>query len=362
MEKVEEDMLTNFKSEMILLLKNKLNFFLNSRAKEINMSIFSFEKDTYDESLYLKLKIKNHKCDLIRWTDDYHSFDDTIKRMESAGYSSQDIDIINVVLSRFGYIFRVETKKKTNRDLKLFFFILQMNKISNSDEFTDEIKTELLQSFLCELFLHYETFSRFKYIKNKIFFLSDNLGYIDFLDAINEIHDRKEDIYHGIYIKLFHTEILKYISFGDSDLYKELEISFNDRLIEHLNPVRFINLTKKNESGFFSILNDITEPLQSTQELFISNLILINYTFFILKKNVPNIIELRKYINNDEYFIFIFILKLIINRTIMLPKSKLINIGLSDCLAKINDSECEHLSNVLTELIYDPPQFDKSES
>lgn len=44
-----------------------------------------------------------------------------------------------------------------------------MNKISNSDEFTDEIKTELLQSFLCELFLHYETFSRFKYIKNKIF-------------------------------------------------------------------------------------------------------------------------------------------------------------------------------------------------
>ncbi|HGW8392198.1 TPA: hypothetical protein ACNRO0_004376, partial [Providencia stuartii] len=210
------------------------------------------------------------------------------------------------------------------------FFILQMNKISNSDEFTDEIKTELLQSFLCELFLHYETFSRFKYIKNKIFFLSDNLGYIDFLDAINEIHDRKEGIYHGIYIKLFHTEILKYISFGDSDLYKELEISFNDRLIEYLNPVRFVNLTKKNESGFFSILNDITEPLQSTQELFISNLILINYTFFILKKNAPNIIELRKYINNDEYFIFI--LKLIINRTIMLPKSKLINIGLSDCL------------------------------
>lgn len=46
----------------------------------------------------------------------------------------------------------------------------------------------------------------------------------------------------------------------------------------------------------------------------------------------------------------------------MLPKSKLINIGLSDGLAKINDSEYEHLSNVLTELIYDPPQFDKSES
>ena len=352
MAKMEDCMLINFNNEMMFLLKYKLSFFLNSRPKKLDMTFFSFKKDINDKALYLKLRTKNNEYDLIRWTDNYPSIDETMKRMESRGYSVQDLDTIKVVLSRIGYIFRIETEKKTNRDLKLFFFILQMNRANHNNKFTDEIKTELLQSFLCELFLHYETFSRFKYVNNEILFLSDHLGYINFIDMVNEIHNKNSKSPDELHIKLFHIEFLKYISSNHINIYKELNISFDDDLIEYLNPDRFIDLIVRDEEKFFRMLSNMTNPMQSTQELFISNLIFINYTFFILKHNVSNVLNLKKYIDNECYFTYL--LKLIINRTIMLHKSKFISIGLSEYLSIINNTESEQIDNVLTELIYEP--------
>ena len=168
------------------LYKYKLRCFLNTRNKSKSWAWCSYKK--WDIGVYnLNLTHGKTKIDLIRWFDSISDVEKRKKEVSNAGYTLNDFECLKILLSRFGYIFRID-ENLSDKDYRLFFFILQLINVKNSKVSTlDKSKymNLLLKELLYELFMSYEEFSRFSVGDDGVMFEAENLGFVylhDFID------------------------------------------------------------------------------------------------------------------------------------------------------------------------------------
>lgn len=334
----------SFEYNIFDLFKYKLSFFLNSRSKKKRwkgISYVKWEAGVFD----LNLVVGNSKVNLINWYDHFPNYNSIRVDIVNRYFTDNDFECIKILLSRIGYLFRVNDAC-SDKDYRLFFFITQLANIKNisSNVSKNELMTSLCQQLLCELFMSHEDFSRFKIIDNSFLFHTEKYGYVAVNDIINifflsnesECGNKLGDFYLSVIDFLFARDKVKY------------HYDFNDINEEFIYPDFFVN-KEKNEKikvKLSKLIGDILNPLQSTHEVFVSNILLMNIIFYILKDNPGYLMNI--YLDLDDDSLFFYFLEAVIKRRLIIGKEHFSGLNFESYLQRIKLNETQFY-NILTE-------------
>ncbi|ERK07872.1 hypothetical protein L580_1936 [Serratia fonticola AU-P3(3)] len=331
--------------ELFDLFGYKLRCFLNTRNKTRRWKGFSYLK-WGDDFLNLNLTINKRKLNIIRWFDDLPDIEERKFVMLRNKFTENDYDCIKVVLSRFGLLFRINNKR-SDKDYRLFFFVLQLINMKNNKSIglkRNELMTSLCQQFLCELFMPYEDFSRFSVDNDSVLFETENIGSVNLVDIINILFLEKQTD-NSCAFGMFYASLLDYLFVSDN---KKYHLNFDDRNEKFIYPDLFISHLndddKKNK--LFIIINDILNFSQSSNEIFISNMLLMNFIFYFLKSDSKNMLQIKKCLNDD---VFLRFFEAVIKRRLIIGKNHFTDLGLDDYLLKIQLNET-HFYDILHEM------------
>ncbi|WP_154666872.1 hypothetical protein [Chania multitudinisentens] len=331
-------------SDLFDLFNYKLSCFLNTRNKTRRWKGYSYIK--WEEGVFdLNLVVNKLKLDPIRWFDHLPDIEERKKVMLESKFTDNDFECIKTVLSRFGYLFKIQ-KKQSDKDYHLFFFVMQLINMKNNKsvgERRNEFMTSLCQQLLCELFLCYEDFSRFSVDDDGVLFETENIGFVNLVDILNLLFlEKKTD--GSCAFGTFYTSLLVFLFASDN---KKYHLNFDDKnekfiypevFMEHLN-----DEAKKNK--LFSLINDVFNLSQSSNEIFISNMLLMNYIFYFLKCEPKNILQIKHCLNDDVFLRFI---EAVIKRRLIIGRHHFNDLGLDGYLLKIQLNETQFY-NILHE-------------
>lgn len=333
-----------FEYNIFDLFKYKLSCFLNSRSKIKRwkgISYVKWEAGVFD----LNVVVGRGKINLITWYDHLPNYDRVRNNIVSRYFTDNDFECIKILLSRIGYLFRVNDIC-SDKDYRLFFFITQLANIKNisSNVSKNELMTSLCQQLLCELFMSYEDFSRFKISDNNFLFHTEKCGYVNVIDVINILFlsDKSES---GNKLGGFYLSVIDFLFVRDKVKY---HYDFNDTNEKFIYPDFFIS-KEKNEKikiKLSKLIGDILNPLQSTNEVFVSNILLMNIIFYILKDNPGYLMDI--YIDLDDDFLFFCFLEAVIKRRLIIGKEHFSGLNFENYLQRIKLNETQFY-NILTE-------------
>lgn len=327
------------------LFHYKLCCFLNTRNKARRWKGFSYIK-WEEDVLNLNVVVNKRKLDLVRWYDNLSDIEERRAVILNNKLTDNDFECIKTVLSRFGYLFKIQ-KKQSDKDYRLFFFVIQLINIKNNKSIGDrrnEFMTSLCQQLLCELFLCYEDFSRFSVDDGGVLFETENIGFVNLVDLLNLLLlDKKTDDSCGLGI--FYISLIRFLFVSDNEKYnlnfddKNEKFIYPDFFIRHLN-----DETKKRK--LFNLIPDMLDLSQSSNEIFISNMLLMSYIFHFLKCEPRNILQIKQCLNDDAVFLRFF--EAVIKRRLIIGKNHFTGLGLDDYLLKIQLNETQFY-NILHE-------------
>lgn len=267
--------------------------------------------------------------------------------MLAKGWSEQDCYIIKLVLSRFGYLFDIDNRQRTNKDYFIFFYVIQLITLKNSPmEDNDKVKNHMLRFLLFELSMEYDAYSRFYIQNDKLLYSSDHTGDIDFLEVIATVYDvlevekRKEKTLL-LTMKSYHERVVHFLVTPDNEDYR---IDFDDYHINFIYPNFFMKMLANDKRNVFNAIIDAVDVHQSNYNLFVSNMILMNYSFYILKNDPRNILKLKKHINDDA--LFFKVISALINRRMCIEKEDFEGLDLGIDLDAIEE-EVSSLYNII---------------
>ncbi|MBU9979211.1 hypothetical protein KTP48_10695 [Proteus mirabilis] len=334
------------KNILFELFNYKLCCFLNTRNKARRWKYFSYvkwEEDVFD----LNLRIEKTKLDLIHWFDNLSDFEERKTVILKSKFTYNDIECIKILLSRFGYMFRIN-KICSDKDYRLFYFVLQLINVKNDNigEERNDLMTSLCQQFLCELFMSYEDFSRFIVNEQGIFFETENIGHVNLISIINLLFfDNGTESSHAL--GQFYLSLIDFLFVRDGRRY-QYYLCFNDKNEKFIHSNIFIDYLndKEKQRKLFSLIEDILNPLQSSSEIFVSNMLIMNYIFYFFKDEPSGLLKIKAYLDNDEMFFHFF--EAIIKRRLIIGKQHFYNLGLENYLIRIKLNET-HFYNILSE-------------
>ncbi|NBJ33120.1 hypothetical protein GE191_05455 [Serratia fonticola] len=332
-------------SNLFDLFNYKLSCFLNTRNKARRWKDFSYVK-WEEDVLDLNVVVNKRKLDLIRWYDNLSDIEERRVAILKSKFTDNDFECIKTVLSRFGYLFKIQ-KKQSDKDYRLFFFVIQLINMKNNKSIGDrrsEYMTSLCQQLLCELFLCYEDFSRFSIDDDGVLFETENIGSVNLFDIINILFlNKKTD--DSCELGAFYISLIRFLFISDNGKY---HLNFDDKNEKFIYPDFFIHHLndETNKSKLFNLIPDMLDLSQSSNEIFISNMLLMSYIFYFLKCEQRNILQIKKYLNDDDVFLRFF--EAIIKRRLIIGKEHFTDLGLDDYLSKIQLNET-HFYNILNE-------------
>ncbi|MBC3349819.1 hypothetical protein HU811_24480 [Pseudomonas sp. SWRI196] len=321
------------------LLSCKLEHFLNARPYPKTLGAVFYEED---EPSLLRVVARKHNgspFSVSRWHDLF-SVSALEKSMSKNGFTEPDCYALLLVLSRFGYLLEIDNRQRSNKDYFIFFYLIQLISLKNSPLDADtQLRNHMLRFLLFELSIDDEAYRRFSIKGNRLMMATDALGPVDLLDVIDLVYNviksdsRKE---HALLstLKSYQASVVKLLVEPDSTGYR---FKLNDRFSEFMYPDVFLNTYEHDKKQIFSALADTINPFQSTENLFVSNIILMNYSFYILNNKPREILKLKKYINDEA--LFGKLLEAIITRRMVVSKALFDNLPTGQDLSLIKDEQ-----------------------
>ncbi|WP_197254712.1 hypothetical protein [Paenibacillus dendritiformis] len=264
----------------------RLENFLNARACRKRFGNVFYAEDEPSLFLVASNKTNGKPVSFTRWHDLF-SISRWEQRMLARGWSEQDCYIIKLALSRFGHLFDIDNRQRTNKDYFVFFYVIQLITLKNSPMVdNDKVKNHMLCFLLFELSMEYDAYSRFYIQNNKLLYSSDHRGEVDFLEVIATVYDvlevekRKEKALLFT-MKNFHESVVHFLVTPDSEEYR---IDFDDWNIDFIYPDFFMKMLAQDSRKVFNAMIDAVDVRQSNYNLFVSNMILMNYSFLYIKE------------------------------------------------------------------------------
>lgn len=327
------------------LFKYKLDCFLNTRNKKKSWKNFSYGK-WGEGDFFLSLIVGDQKIDLIRWFDSLPDIEEKKVFLFKSGYTDNDFECVKTFLSRFGYLFRVD-RKCSDKDYRLLFFVIQLVNLKNAkslDVVHTGLMTSLCQQMLFELFMAYEDFSRFSVGDDGVVFETENIGPVNLLDMLGMFFLHKKTEASSGLLALY-SAMIKFLFLKENKNYK---LNFNDKNEIFIYPETFIKCagSPADKIKLFNKIKDILNPLQSTNEIFISNILLMNYIFYILKDGAQRLFEIKDFLKSEN--VFMSFLEAIIKRRLIVGKQHFEGLGLDDYLSRIKLNNTQFY-NILSE-------------
>ncbi|WP_260963337.1 hypothetical protein [Pseudomonas citri] len=321
------------------LLSYKLEHFLNARPYPKALGAVFYKED---EPSLLRVVAKKHNgspFSVSRWHDLF-SVGTFEKAMAKSGFTEGDCYALLLVLSRFGYLLEIDNRQRTNKDYFIFFYLIQLISLKNSALDADaQLRNYVLRFLLFELSIDDEVYRRFSVEGHRLMMTTDALGPVAFLDVIDRAYkaikadDRKE---HELLrtLKHYQMDVINLLTTPDSARHRFV---VNDRFSELMYPDVFLHAYENDRKRVFIALVDTTNPFQSTENLFVSNIILMNYSFHVLNDKPREILKLKKYVNDPA--LFGRLLEAIITRRMSVNKALFENLPTGQDLSLIKDDE-----------------------
>lgn len=321
------------------LLSYKLENFLNVRPYPKALGAVFYKED---EPSLLNVVAKKHNgapFSVSRWRDLF-STSAFEKAMLKNGFTEPDCYALLLVLSRFGYLLEIDNRQRTNKEYFIFFYLIQLISLKNSTLDADSrLRNYMLRFLLFELSIDDEAYRRFSIEGNQLMMATDGLGSVAFLDVIDLVYkaikadSRKE---HQLLstLKTFQTSTVRLLSEPDDTHYR---CAINDRHSELMYPDVFLPTYAQDRQKIFDALIDAVNPLQSTANLFVSNMVVMNYAFHVLKDKPHEILKLKKHVRDEA--LFGQLLEVIIMRRMAVNKALFEKIPTGHDLSLIKDEQ-----------------------
>lgn len=329
------------RSEMDLfeLLSYKLEHFLNIRARPRQLGAVFHAEGEPGLRCVVARKRNGAIFSVSRWHDLF-SVSAFRKSMSKRGFTEDDCYAVLLVLSRFGYLLEIDNRQRTNKDYFVFFYLIQLISLKNGTLDADaRIRNHMLRFLLFELSIDDQAYRRFGIEDGQMLMATDALGPLAFLDIIDLVYtaigaeSRKE---HALLrtLKAYQAGIVKLLVEPDDVRYR---LRLNDRLGEFMYPDVFLQTYAQDRTRIFDALVDTVDPLQSTENLFVSNLILMNYSFHVLKENPRDLLALERHV--DDASLFGRLLEALIHRRMAVSKALLQTVPLDHDVSSIKDNQ-----------------------
>ncbi|WP_445373794.1 hypothetical protein ACSLVK_14940 [Photorhabdus tasmaniensis] len=318
----------------------KLENFLNVRSckKEFdNLFYIEEEKDLF---LIGAKKSNGYAVTFTRWHD-LVSLKKLKKKLFEKGFNEEDCESIVLILSRLPYLFQINNRERMNQDIFIFYYVLQLACCKDDDEFNidDKIKNFMFRFLLFELSMDYESYTRFKIEDDDILFYPHDGKKIKLSSIINFMYDtlqeeKNKELDLLFLIKDFQLDVIEFLTKP-----RRIEdiIKLNDYNLYLIEPSVFMRTYKYSYKKIVSALVDATNKWQSTNNLFISNMIIMNYSYYILKNNSRGIMKLKRFIKDDK--LFSDILTVIVKRNFHIKEEFLFNPELQKYIKKKTKKE-----------------------
>jgi len=324
--------------DLFNLLSYKLENFLNIRPCPTEFGDVFYQEDEPSLLSVAARKLNGTTLYVSRWHDLF-SISTFEKAMSKLGFTEPDCYALLSVLSRFGYLLEIDNRQRTNKDYFIFFYIIQLITLKNNQiDANEQFKNHILKSLLFELSIEDEIYKRFSIKNNKLILNADILGPTPLLDVIDLIYqaikadDRKENVIFSV-LKDYQKSIITLLTKPNDTNYR---FRFNDCHSEFMYPDVFLHAYANDRQTLFDAIVDTVNPLQSTHNLFVSNIILMNYAFYIIKNKPQEILRLKKHTRDKA--VFEKVVQAIISRRMSVKKECFRNILTDHDLSSINDS------------------------
>ncbi|MDX7640700.1 hypothetical protein SJ741_18560 [Citrobacter portucalensis] len=171
-------------------------------------------------------------------------------------------------------------------------------------------------------------------MNGKLFYKTELMGDVDLYGLIESFYNNlsvKKNKVAADNIKRIHLSTIEFFTVKNNALYDFVLNDYNKNLI---NPDLFLRMYKEKPKIIFNALRDCFDKYQSNENLIVSNFILMNYSYYILRHNPRVILKLKKYIKNDD--IFSNILSAIIYRYQGVNKDDFIALGYAKYIKEVN--------------------------
>lgn len=321
------------------LLSYKLENFLNVRPYPNALGAVFYKE--YEPSLLTVVARKHDGApfSVSRWHDLF-STSAFEKAVLKNGFTESDCYALLLVLSRFGYLLEIDNRQRTNKEYFIFFYLIQLISLKNSALDADaRLRNYMFRFLLFELSIDDEAYRRFSIEGNQLKMATDGLGSVIFLDVIDLVYkaikadSRKE---HELLntLKTFQTSTVRLLTEPDDTRYR---FAINDRNSELMYPDVFLPTYAQDRQKIFDALIDAVNPLQSTANLFVSNMVVMNFAFHILKEKPREILKLKKHVRDEA--LFGQLLEVIIMRRMAVNKAMFEKIPTGHDLSLIGDEQ-----------------------
>ncbi|QXI28451.1 hypothetical protein [Pseudomonas vanderleydeniana] len=321
------------------LLSCKLEHFLNARPLPREPgAVFYLEEEPALLSVVARKRNGKPLC-ASRWQDLF-SLGTFQKAMSKRGFTEPDCYALLLVLSRFGYLLEIDNRQRTNREYFIFFYLIQLIGLKNSPFDADaKTRNHMLRFLLFELSIDDEAYRRFSIQDDRWVMTTDALGTVPFLEVIEQVYQalkaqsRKESELLGT-LKDYQASIVELLATPEGTAHR---FALNDRYSELVYPDVFLATYAQDRTRVLEALADTINPLQSTENLFVSNLILMNYSFHILKSRPRELLKLRKHVADEA--LFGKLLEAIITRRMSIDKALLEKLPLGESLSLVKHND-----------------------
>ncbi len=316
----------------------KLENFLNARPQPRTFGGLFYREDEPSLCVLSARKRRGAALALVRWGDLF-SAERLVRRMACTGLSAHDCYTVTVFLARLGYLFQIDRRARLNKDYFIFFYVIQLIALKNNPVAgNDAVKNHALRFLLFELCMEYDEYMKIRIENDRLVLRTEAGGCVDFLAIIAqmygclEIEKRAE---HALLdtIRQFHGDAVRFLAVPDGAAYP---LPFNDRALDLLAPHVFLETAAARPARIFDAVIEAVAPDQSTNNRFVSAMILMNYAFYCLKETPKAILKLKRYANDER--VFTAVLAALIHRGLAVNRPALAALGLESYLAGIADS------------------------
>lgn len=319
------------------LLSYKLAHFLNVRPRPRTLGAVFYEED--EPALHsAAIRMRDGTALFVsRWQDLFceRAF---AAAMSRRGFSEDDRYAVLLVLSRFGYLLQIDNRQRTNKDYFVFFYLLQLIGLKNGALDADaRIRNHMLRFLLFELSIDDAAYRRFGIEGGRMVMATDALGTLPVLDVIEQVYaaigaERSQEHAALRVLRACQTGIVRLLAESDGVRHR---FALDDRLGELVYPDVFLPAYVQDRTRIFDALADTLHPLQSTENLFVSNMILMNYSFYVLKDRPGEICELQRHF--DDPPLFARLLEALLRRRMAVDKALFATLPLGLDLGAIRD-------------------------
>lgn len=313
----------------------KLKSFFNSRALSINEEKFIFIDSGKNKEKVLSLHIKNNDfLFLSEWCDlfDFEKIYNLLSSRTKSNYF-----YFFPFLKIFFSLFMINTTEcYRNKNLFVSYFINQLKNGLDFKDNPDDCKSELFNYLMYEIGIGSRYDKYFQVINNKLFFNIKNSSYVEVKKLINLIHSfakRTARNSNRKYLEVIREFQLSTIDFllDSTDNYS---LPYSDIYIKYTYPDIFYNDYLENKNNIFRVLTDCVKEGQSKCNFFVSEMIFMNYIYYILREEPSNILALEEFCKENKKD-FLKIISRIINRKFYLNINSFKGLNLGRYLSKI---------------------------